>query len=144
MRLIVVSVPLPGFNYWRRSKAYTVTYLVERFSPVAGIQLLATFVEKFKDRFYFKFQSRCRDSIIGDKGYLNYLVNRFIRFSPVAGIQLLATVKLFKGNCPYCLFQSRCRDSIIGDRLLTIQQALRGRCFSPVAGIQLLATLALN
>ncbi len=167
-RLSDVSVPLPGFNYWRPPNVRTAAKTLRSFSPVAGIQLLAT-------------------------SHPSVISHAFLGFSPVAGIQLLATTvtitlaaRALRVSVPLpgfnywrlasrsfsgignSMFQSRCRDSIIGDQGLDVVQlaganvsvplpgfnywrrsglSLQPRgpeSFSPVAGIQLLATRALT
>ncbi len=85
------------------------------FSPVAGIQLLATLE-------------------------ISRHVFSAVCFSPVAGIQLLATLDVHSFWTLPVRFQSRCRDSIIGDTFPVKQAAQLLEGFSPVAGIQLLAT----
>ncbi len=85
-----VSVPLPGFNYWRLFARVCTAAQGIVSVPLPGFNYWRpSFLRLPTD--YGLFQSRCRDSIIGD-GH-----------------------RRSTGESHSRRFQSRCRDSIIGD-----------------------------
>ena len=62
-RLLLVSVPLPGFSGLRPPKSPSTDIKPSSFSPVAGIQWVETANMKTLQERIEAFQSRCRDSV---------------------------------------------------------------------------------
>ena len=111
-----VSVPLPGFSQLQANNESPGNAFNAGFSPVAGIQSAASWIET---------TSEATDST---------------GFSPVAGIQSAASLKP-RWLIRLAKFQSRCRDSVSCKEVPWDRNEATVECFSPVAGIQSAARL---